>query len=301
MENEKILRKYSSPFTYYQGESLFLENPVTGYVRGFNLNPLEELIVLSVNEMLVTTSSLLQRFLKRRKNVDVSAQEIKRVLSVLSHHDYLNKYMFKNINGSHATTRCYTISTNGQKHLAYLGIRTKMRGYLSSLTSCEIKEILSTHQFILSQEGYTDSGIKFANVVVERGKDTTLTNHIFRTNALVQTEFKTVFVESVRASEDSENEFITKLHRIEKTLRESKFLSCTVSPKCELIIVCENPDHREVFGEVLKKIGLRTCFDILITDDVTCYNEPENCLTKIVIPPKSIFTKLFAGITASFR
>ena len=228
-------------------------------------------------------------------------EEIRHSLSVLSHHNYLKKYIFQNTNGSYSATRCYSLSTNGQKHLAYLGLRTNMRGYISNLTSCDIKEILSTHQFLLSQESFNDAGIKIANVVVERGKDTTITNHIFRTNALVQTEFKTVFVESIRAAEDSENEFMAKLSRIDKTLRESRFLSCTVAPKCELVIVCENPDHRELFKEVLEKKRIRPCFDILLTDDVTCYRDPKNCLIKLEFSPASIFAKFFTGITASFR
>lgn len=66
MENTNINKKVS-PFAFHEDEILLLENPTNGYVSEFNaLTPLEQVIVESINEMLVATSSLIHRFLIQR-------------------------------------------------------------------------------------------------------------------------------------------------------------------------------------------------------------------------------------------
>lgn len=300
MENTNTFEKIS-PFAYHDDEVLFLENPTNGYVSEFNvLTPLEQIIVESINCMLVATSSLIHR-LVQRNGMEISKEEVNSALSFLAKRDYVKKYLFKNPDGSYSATRCYILSTNGKRYLARKGIRSNMTGYVANCTPCDIKELLSTWQLILNRKEFSSGKVKIANIAVDRGEDATFTGHIFRTHAFIDNANKSIFIESVRSDDGSEYELIKKISRMDKTLRESKFLNINVALDRELIIVCEDIYHRERIKEAIKNSPLYPCFQITITDDVTCYHDADNCLEILNLSKKktqSFFKKIFAGITA---
>lgn len=294
-------KKTSSPFAYHEGEVLFLENPANGYVSEFSaLTPLEAILVHCINDMLVASSSLLQRFLAKREGMEVSKEKINAALSFLAKKDYIKKYLFKNPNGSHSAARCYVISKNGQRYLARQGVRARMTGYLANLTPCEIKELLSAIQFTLTQKDFNAARVKMANVIADRRNDVAFSGHIFRTNVLIEAENRTVFVEAVRCDGAIEK-IIDKILRMDRTLRNNEFLNCCVSANIELVLVCEDVDHRNFIENTIKhNISICPCFKIFLTDDVTCYTQTEECLMKLDFPTpqKSIFRKILVNLTA---
>lgn len=288
-----------SPFASYKNERLqiFAGNPS----RNVQLNDVDKLVMLAVNEMLLATSKLLHTYLMQLGLKSVDIEGIRTSLKKLSETGYLTKMEFSSPTGK-SLSKVYTLGAKGQAFIRESGKHPMLSAYIYELDAVGVKRILSAVQFVLSQNYLSGAkSISIATVVAEKwGRDATESAHIFRPNAIVQIENKTVFVESVRRSPGYKDELVKKLERMDECLKYSRYLNVSVNDNAEVIIVCEDFDHMVEVGAAIKASGFRFSFDLTFTNDNDVYAKPDSCLyeNRDCEQKKTLFEKalVFLGV-----
>lgn len=276
IKNTTITNK-KSPFAVWPYEKLNVLNSSDS--RAIRLTEVDQLVMLTVNEMLITTSFLLHSHLLQMGLERVSINDIRASLAKLSSADYLKKMEFSSPNGT-SMNKVYSLSLKGQVFIKSKGKYPILSGYIDNLEATTAKRILSALQFILSQN-YTAnaSSISVASVVVEKGNCSTKENtHIFRPNATIQFEDKTIFVDSVRRTFENEYKMLQKLKRIDDCLRNSKYLNTPIHDNVDVIIIAEDEDHMLSIIDTVRYSKYRFCYNLIFSNDIDTYNRPENCI-----------------------
>lgn len=266
-----------SPFAIYPAEKLNVIN--VGVSREAWLSDVDQLVMLAINEMLVATSTLLHKHLLQLGLEQVDIDEIRASLAKLSCAGYLTKMEFASPTGK-SLNKVYSLAIKGQMFVKSKGKHPMLSGYVDGLDATAVKRLLSTLQFIISQN-YTSkaSSISMAAVVAERGNcDAKENAHIFRPNATVQFKNKTIFVESVRRTFANEDDLLRKLKRINDCLKHSKYLNTAIHDTVEIVIICEDFEHMLSVVSAVKSSKDRFCFNLAFTNDLDAYNQPESCL-----------------------
>lgn len=285
-----------SPFAVYSTERLtFLGSNAS--THDVELNDVDKLVTLSVNEMLVATSKLLHTYLVQLGLKSVDIDDIRASLKKLSGAGYLTKMEFTSPTGK-SLNKVYSLDTRGQAFVKSKGKHPMLSAYIYGLDATGVKRILSALQFVISQNYISKAkSIAIASVVAERGnRDATESAHIFRPNATVRFEDKTVFVESVRRSPANEDELLNKLNRMDDCLKHSKYLNVSVNDTVKVVVVCEDCEHMDSVYRAIKASGTRFCFELIFTNDSDVYNNPNDCLYKYEYR-KTFFEKTLAAFS----
>jgi len=265
-----------SPFAVYSGERLnpASMNTADGNVR---LTDLDELVMLTINRMLITTAALLDRHLRDLGLEGVEINELRTVLSKLSEHGYLTKYEFVTA-VSRAYARVYTLGPRGQEYVKSRGQRPRMTGYIASLDALHAKRLLASLQYVISRKySRTAESVTVAGVVAEQNARTE-DDHIFRPQVTVQCSDHTVFVDAVRRTPGAVKELVDKLGRMDETLRCSRYLNIPVKAHVDVVIVCESVRHMEEVMEGLTEYRVKPCFALWFANDTEIYESPGACL-----------------------
>lgn len=285
-----------SPFAIYPAERLNIMNEVTRNDIML-MSDLDQLVMVAINEMLLTTCHILHKHLLQLGLKKVEIDEIRTSLAKLSSAGYLTKMEFVSSIGS-SYHKVYTLSSKGQIFIRSKGKHPMLSGYIEGLQAAAIKRLLSATQFIVSQNYVSKaSSISIAAVVAERGScDANENGHIFRPNAIVQFSDKTVFVESVRRTNNNEQELIRKLKRIDDCLKHSKYLNITVHEPIEVIVVCEDAAHMYSVMSAVESSKFRGCFKMVFTNDMDVFHKPDACLCSYE-PVKTVWEKALDAVT----
>jgi len=267
-----------SPFAAYNGERLNMvsANPAACTVR---LTDLDELILLTINQMLITTAHLLDRHLHNLGLEGVQIDDIRTALARLSESGFLTKYEFVTP-VSKAYSRVYTLGQCGQEFVKSRGQRLRMTGYIASLDALHAKRLLASLQYVISRKySRTAESVTVAGVVVEQKKEAGAeTDRIFRPQVTVQCSDHTVFVDAVRRTHRAAEELADKLTRMDETLRCSRYLNISVKADVYVVIVCESTQHMAEVMEELDEYRLKLCYKLWFTNDAEVFNNPGACL-----------------------
>lgn len=297
MINNSQATEKKSPFAVYPGEKLSVMNIGVSDNTFTRLSDIDQLVMVAINEILVATGLLLHKYLLQMGLKNVNIDKIRSSLSKLSDVGYLTKMEFASTE-SKSLTKVYSLAAKGQAFVKSKGKHPMLSAYIYGLDATGVKRILSALQFVLSQNYISKAkSIAISSVVAERGnRDATESAHIFRTNATVLFEDKTVFVESVRRSPANEDELINKLNRMDDCLKHSKYLNVSVNDTAEVVIVCEDFEHMASVYRAIKASESRFCFDLTFTNDSEVYNQPDNCLYHCK-QKKTFFEKTLAAFS----
>ncbi|MBE6551900.1 MAG: hypothetical protein E7665_07180 [Ruminococcaceae bacterium] len=284
-----------SPFAVFYAEKLNVIN--VGVSRDTQLTDIDQLAMLAINEMLVSTSALLHKYLLQLGLEEVDINEIRASLAKLSGAGYLTKMEFASPAGK-SLNKVYSLAAKGQMFVKSKGKHPMLSGYVDGLDATAVKRLLSSLQFILSQNYISKATtISMASIVAERGNCNAKENdHIFRPNATIQFKNKTVFVESVRRTFAGEDDLLRKLKRIDNCLKHSKYLNTEIHETVEIVIICEDFDHMLSVISAVKASKDRVCFDLAFTNDPDVYNQPENCIHPYK-PRKTVWEKILAVVS----
>lgn len=284
-----------SPFAIYPAEKLNVVN--VGVSRDTRLSDVDQLVIFAINEMLVSTSALLHKHLLQLGLENVGIDEIRSSLAKLSSAGYLTKMEFASLAGK-SLNKVYSLAIKGQVFVKSKDKHPMLSGYVAGLDAAAVKRLLSTLQFIISQN-YTSkaSSISMAAVVAETGIcDAKENAHIFRPNATIQFKNKTVFVESVRRTFANEDALLRKLERVDDCLKHSKYLNTAIHNTIEIVVICENLEHMFSVINAVKSSKDRFCFNLVFTNDLDAYKHPESCLHPYE-PKKTVWEKALAVIS----
>lgn len=266
-----------SPFSVYEDERLNVIESLMS--KNLHLNDLDKLILLSVDEMLVTTSNLLNTHFGNIGLICTDITTVRRSLKKLSDNGYLVKMEFVTPT-SCSLGKVYALGTLGQEFILSKGKTPCQTGYIASLDALRCKKLLAAAQFVIKQNYITEAvSVTFGEVAAQRKldlKDKDINS--FRPHGTVQFNDKTVFVESVRSNCGSVNELIEKLSRMNNILMNSKYLNIPIKENVGVVIVCESLAHQLTVAEALHSVKERYCFKISLTNDIDVYNKPSDCL-----------------------
>lgn len=280
--------RIDSPFAVYPGEQF--ENVPVDEPRGhFEPTQLDQLILIMTEKLLVVTSMLLQEALKGLGLEDVTQEDIRKRLKVLSSAEFLSKHVFAS-ETSRALSNVYKLGWRGVGYLKSIGIKPRLGEYLMKSDATHIKRILSVGQYVVKQ-GIDVEAYKMCEIVLVPTKDPEIpTNKIFRPQAVIQTQEGTVFVESIRQNQNWKKEVLDKLQRISAVMKARTQNISIQNPT--LVLVAETVQHMKEVMELIDSEYFYYTIPILYTSDSLVYTKPENCLYDV--KKKNFWESLFA-------
>lgn len=289
MNNMSRFDSGSSPFRYYPNERL--EEVRTCIPSRIRLGELDQLVLGVINRVLVVTSLLLYRYLEAAGLQDATVDDVRGCLRRLADNGYLTRLRF-HTPGGQSNLQIFTLAELGREEIRRRGRNTPRLGYLEHIDSIHAKRQLAALQFVIGQ-GYVPEAAQtsYGRLIRDLRDDTG--SHLFRTQAVVQTREKTIFVEAVRDCPGAMEELKKKLKRIRATIN-SDLLNLTGSQNYEVVIVAECHPHMKRLMRELDGILPGDLRDKLVfsNDQDTfarsqrLYRLPKNQESKYTLPHK---------------
>lgn len=257
----------SSPFRHYPNEKLTQE--AAAVPRTVRLSQLDHLLLGIINRVLIVSGLLLYRYLEMAGLENVTLDDIRGCLRRLADNGYLNRMRFQTSTGQ-SNLQVYTLSDHGRKAVEGTGRSALRSGYVDRMDSLHAKRQLAALQFVIGQ-GYVPDSPYMAFGRLVRAVDDTTGNRLFRPQAVVQTEDKTVFVEAVRRAGGAAEDLIRKLNRIQDTLGGGQ-LNLTGPENYEVVVVAEDNSHMyQLMQELAGKLPGGFSFRLYFSNDQNTY------------------------------
>ena len=288
-----------SPFSIFPNEQLCLVSPPAARPRWTqSLSDLDKLILLTVNEALLTTCQLLYTNLCNQGLENVDVDTLRHHLKHLTDVGFLTKMEFRSLSGT-SLFKVYTMSESGRDFLRSAGQKPRLTGYIAQLDAVQVKKLLAAQQFVLSQNYEKRGGTVYpARTVCQAVRPTdTADSNIFRTQALVDLPDQTILVEAVRNSQSCSTALLDKLRRINSTLAMPN-LNTDIKANVTMVIVCESHDHMLSVMREVRDRERRLSFRVRFTNDPAIHNNDENRLwrNKQEEQPHSLFSALLRSL-----
>lgn len=267
-----------SPFAVYGGETL--KNSSGEFVMPhFEPSELEQLILILTEKFLVVTSILLYEEMKELQVENITQIDIQRRLKKLANAGFLVKQMFSTPDGNHSATAVYKLGFRGIGYLKGLGRRARLQGYLAQSDATHIKRILSAVQFVVKHRIAPEDFEICPIVMVPQKNPETSADKIFRPQAMIRSEDRTVFVEAIRQNEAWKQEILDKLNRIAAVINSKKKNIPIQNPT--LVLVAESTKHMQEVIKLVESEYVYSKIEIFYTADPIIYAQPESCLYQI--------------------
>lgn len=272
-----VRSEIKSPFAVYYGETF--ENATGEVMPHFEPSELEQLILIMVDKFLVVTSILLCEAIKSLQVGNITQADIQGRLKKLANAGFLVKHVFSTPDGNHSATAVYKLGFRGIGYLKGLGKRARLQGYLAQSDATHIKRILSAVQFVVKQK-VAPEDYEICPIVMVPTKDPEMrTDKIFRPQAMICSEDRTVFVESIRQNETWKQEIVDKLNRIATVINSKKKNIPIQNPA--LVLVAESTKHMQEIIKLVESEYVYPKIEIFYTADPIIYTQPESCLYQI--------------------
>jgi len=261
----------SSPFALFENESLNViptEYPISLY-----LCETDRLIIKLVNKYRILTSLLIVEALRKFSDCTETESFIENRIKLLVRADYLQISEIVCADGKVCSTRFYSMGYRGRGLVKALGCH-RIASYIAQIADTPewVKRIISCNQFLI-RYGISYEEVEAGFVVAAQPRTAAGGDLVFRPTAFVKGE-DTLFVESVRKSDNWLDNFDDKLGRMKKVVK-NRNINCELHNP-QLVVVCEDIEQmKQVFGYIAKK---RLPFGVCCTCDALIYNSPENCL-----------------------
>lgn len=264
MTEYKTVQAGASPFQFYPMERLVEAN--TGSPNAIRLSELDRLLLGIINRVLIITGLLAHRYLEAAGLQDVSLEDIRACLRRLADNGYLNRFRFQTPTG-HSNLQVYTLGELGRRAVETRGRSLLRTGYVDNMDSLHAKRQLAALQFVIAQ-GYVTEATHTSFGRLVRATYDPAGNHLFRPQAVVQLEEKTIFVEAVRNSGGAAEELVCKLNRINDTLSGGTPLNLTGAETYEVVVVAESHSHMTRLMEELEdRLRGKLSFRLHFTND----------------------------------
>ena len=272
-----------SPFQFYPNERLIAED--AGSPADIRLSDLDRLVLGAINRLVIVTSLLLHRYLISAGLENTTVEDIRTCLRRLTDNGYLNRLRFQTPTGQ-SNLRVYTLGELGRDVIHDSGRKALRSGYVDRMDSVHAKRQLAALQFVIGQ-GYVPAAAYTAFGRLVRAMDDPTGERLFRPQAIVTTQEKTVFVEAVRKSAGSVGELVRKLNRIQATLGSQRPLNLTGPENYEVVIVAQSYQHmRELMEELDNRLQRKFCFTLYFTSDQETFHQTGKLYT---LPEKRSF------------
>ena len=236
----------ASPFRYYPNERL--EEVRTAAPSQIRLSELDHLVLGVINRTLVTTSLLLHRYLESAGLMNTTVENIRGCLRRLADNGYLNRRRFYTPDGQ-SNLQVFTLAEPGREEIRSRGRKTPRLGYLEHMDSIHAKRQLAALQFVIGHDYVAEAAQTAYGRLVRDLQDTT-GSHLFRPQAVIQAEGKTIFVEAVRDNPGAVEELMKKLKRFRATMNSDE-INLSGSRNYELVIVAESYPHMKAVMQEL--------------------------------------------------
>lgn len=267
-KNESSYTK-RSPFSNFKDEKLSIyPAKESGYLE---FDELDKLILVNVNTLLLTTSHLLYENLANMGLENTDQEMLKAKMKRLSDYGFLAKMEFVTPL-TRSATKVYTLAHRGQQYIRSIGTKPRLSGYIAGLDATGVKRLLSAEQYIISQK-YDITSVTMGGIVSDGESD----DCIFRSHGIIRQPIDSIFVESVRSNEGSEEKLLEKLHRMNNTLRNGKRMLVEKSEQMTVVIVCESNQHMTDIRKLLNENQEQYCFEVILTNDVDVHNNSKDC------------------------
>ena len=293
MNNNQRYDSGCSPFRYFPDEEM--EAVKTGTPGQIRLSELDQLVLGVTNRVLLVTGLLLHRYLEEAGLKNTTLDDIRGCLRRLADHGYLTCLRFHAPEGQ-ANLRVYTLAEPGREEIRRRGRTTPRLGYLENMDSIHAKRQLAALQFIIGQ-GYVPEAAKTSFGRLVRDLRDKTRSHLFRTQAVIQTREKNIFVEVVRDYPGATEELKRKIKRIRATAA-SDLLNILGPQNWELVIVAESCAHmHQLMQELDRDIPAELRNSVVFTNDQDTFA----CSRQLHrLPERRSFGSLFPAKLAGF-
>ncbi|MBE6551897.1 MAG: hypothetical protein E7665_07165 [Ruminococcaceae bacterium] len=239
----------------------------------------DELVILTINEMLFATDTLLHELFLQLYPEQADINEISTSLNKLFAAGYLSKIeLISPMEIS--VVEVYKIGTQGELFLETVEKEANLLEYLNGLDAIGIKKILAALQLVISQNYSQRAKSIIVSSIVSNTNSSKKNDKIFRPVARVNFDSETIFIESVRRTENSIADLIAKLKRMNSVLSypEPFDIDIKLEQKITVILITEDDSHMEELRKILDENNKKYCFNIILTNDVEINTAPKTCL-----------------------
>jgi len=287
-----------SPFAARSDERLsaYARNPHYN-IDVADLTSLEKLCIVNVESLLVVTSKELFDHFVNLGITGVTIEDVRATLNRLTEAGYINKMRFLSTQ-TKPSFMVYSLGANGKKFVYDKYHRSPLlTNYVNRLSAIDVKRLLATHQFLNAMNYSNANGIGIAATVFEEGSR----DHIFRANAFVDLPNETVIVEAVRDYNNATEDFINKLIRIHRTLKESYSVNLPVKANVTVVAIAESANHMTGTINAINASNNRFCFNLVFTNDNDIFINPANCLYNYMPNKQSAWERISRTILPQKR
>lgn len=264
MAEYRTMQTGTSPFRFEPGERLVEAN--TGSPNTIRLSELDRLLLGVINRVLIVNGSLAHRYLEEAGMRESSLEDIRACLRRLADNGYLNRLRFRTAQGQ-SSLQAYTLAELGRRALENGGRIALRTGYVEHMDSLHAKRQLAALQFVIAHGYVPDAARTSYGRLIRELQDAT-GSHLFRSQAVIRTQEKTVFVEVVRDNPGSSEELARKLERIQATLRDGNRLNLMTEGEFEVVVVAESYPHMtRLMGEVEAAVPPNLRESLFFTND----------------------------------
>lgn len=285
-----IYNETKSPFAVYANEQLVKIQTNSETIITSIKNELDKLLIYTVSELKISTSSLLETLIHNFGVKDVTQKDIQRRLKVLSASEFLDTYRFEN-RTAQSSNKIYMLGWRGAGFLKSSNSKKlRLGNYLKELDATQTKKILSTTQYLI-KSGFDLASFSMCEpVFVPSNKND---GKIFRPQSIVRTGTETVlFIEAVRQNNEWKPDLINKLDRIVAVAQAKKNNIDFVKQNTSLLLIAENTEHMKQIMKLVNSYYIYYPIRIIYSADTLTYAYPENCLYSI---KRNILTAFFSA------
>lgn len=258
-----------SPFAVVNGEYIN-SNITTEYGYSFPLHEEDKLILIVTNKFLLLTSALIEKILTNH-GMEITQHEIQLRLRKLSNSQYLDKMEFCSENGK-SSSKFYKVGYRGRGFLKSMNIKPNHPNYIAEIDATQAKKILSSVQYLIRSNTDFDSINVCMACFVPSENENEKATEIFRSQATIQTENTSIFVEAVRNNTSIED-LKNKLNRMNRVFMSPQTNIRCVNPT--LVLICENLHHMLSTMKRIRK-HIHCNFDVYYTCDTAVYEDANN-------------------------
>ena len=237
--------------------------------RFLRLLPDEKVVLALINTLCVTTSHFLLSTLP--DSLGITPRRLAAILARLRLVSVVKACRFES-DTYEAHFLIYSVTDAGRTYLKGMGITRKTRSFTTRLLESaeDMKRYLAAQQYAV-KAGYTadpDTCV-YATVICESNHSNIGSSRIFRAGVLIRKEEGYQIVDGVRRSEGWEEELVSKLARIDSTLRWPSLSETILNPS--VILVAEDPEHAEDIRALLSAGSKNFCCPVIIANDIDVF------------------------------
>jgi len=266
-----------SPFAVYEGEE-FQTIPIEEPRGHFNPTEIDQLIMVMTEKLLVVTTIMLKEAIENLGVGGVTQMDIQKRVKALASAGFLTKHTFET-EDNRSSYKVYKLGWRGVGYLKSIGIRPRMGEYLARCDATNIKKILAAGQYIVKQKIDIDNYQMAEVIFVPATSRDAVKDRIFRTQAILQGENGSIFLEAVRKNENWKQDLLEKMKRISAVVRTKKYNTEIKNPM--LILLAESEEHMKEVMKLIDESFFYYPISILYSADTSVYTCPDSCLYEV--------------------